>query len=383
MHVSSASFAYPRLDGATRAYLAARLGERVVPGALILSTCLRIEIAVPGDKEALQRVLGEAFGPDDPTAYLSSAQIRTDQNAITHLYRVAAGLESPFVGEREILSQFRQSVIKAGDGLEEGLFQKLLEGAVAIGRQVREEVLAESPHASMAAVAAQAVGAAERVAVIGGGSMATAVAHALLALPAPPEIVIAARQPDKVSVSGMEIWSIERLEEILASFPAAVSVTSAGRLLVSPDRLATIIERRLRPLLLVDLAMPPDFRSPDLPGLIYYDVDRVAAMAVRQIPSEEADAFVAAAAAGAYRRVVDHPELGPLIGEMMRTADEVVEAAVERFAGRLASPQDRDVLGQTAHTVARRLLSGPVNYLKRPDRHPAAAEVAVAMFDLE
>ncbi len=388
MQIASASFAYPRLRGEARAALAVQLGDRQVPGALVLCTCLRIEVAVAGGRAALADVVGQAFAADPPSDLLALAQVRYDLEAITHLYRVAAGLESPIVGEREILTQFRQAttrqaVLRAGDGPEEGLFQKLLEGAVATGRQVREEILVGSPHGSMAAVAAQAVGAGGRVAVIGAGTMGTVVVEALLNLPAPPEVVVLARHPDKVAIGRAEVWGIERLEEALATFPVVVSVTSAGRLLIDADRLEAILGNRSRPLLLVDLAMPPDFAVPHHASLTYLDIDQLASMAARRASSQEADSYVAAAAAAAYRRVVDHPELGPLIGEMMSEADRVVEATVDRFAGRLSSPSDRDLLNQVAHTVARRLLAGPVSYLKDPDRHPATSEVIAAMFDLE
>ena len=381
MEVSSASFAYPRLPGEVRAELASRLSDRPIPGAMVLSTCLRIEIAVPGNQHQLEQAVSAAFANPQGGDDLARAQVRYDLDAVIHLYRVAAGLESPFIGEKEILSQFRQAVIRSES--DDGLFQKLLEGAVAIGRQVREEILADSPHASIAAVAAQAAGTAPQVAVVGAGTMATAVVSALASLPAPPPVTMVARHPEKVSIAEMEVWPIDRLEQVLAAFPVVISVTSAGRQLLSPERLKGIVSARSQPLLLVDLAMPPDFRPAPSPALTYLDVDQVAALAVAGIPNQEADSFVAAAATAAYRRVVEHPSLGPLIGDMMRAADEVVEATVERFSGRLASPGDREVLAQAVHTVARRLLAGPVSYLKHPDRDPAAPRVIASMFDLE
>jgi glutamyl-tRNA reductase len=271
-------------------------------------------------------------------------------------------------------------VIRAGEAIDDGLFRKLLEGAVAAGRQVREEVLGDLPHASMAAVAAQVVGGASRVAVVGAGVMAQAVVVALAALPIPPEVVVLARHPERVATASSSAWEMDRLEEVLARFPAVVSVTSAGRELVGSERLAEILATRGESLLMVDLAMPPDFRPPAGPGLVYYDVDRLAAMAVSQIPSQEAEALVTAAATAVYRSISRHPQLGPLIGGMMSSADQVVEETVDRFAGRLSTPADRAILSQAAHTVARRLLSGPVAYLKLADRHPDAAEIAAKMF---
>jgi glutamyl-tRNA reductase len=383
MKISSASFAYPALDHHRRTFLAESLGGRSVPGAMVLSTCLRIELAVPGDQGQLRQVVETAFATRRPSTILEMARIRRDLDAVVHLFRVAAGLESPFVGEPEILAQFRSAVIQAGEMSGDGLFQKLLEGAVAVGRQVREEVLGDRPLGSIAAVAARMIGGASRVAVVGAGAMAQAVAAALAALPAAPEVVILARHPEKVAVTGSTAWEMERLEEVLARFPAVVSVTSAGRELVGSDRLSEILATRDEPLVVVDLAMPPDFRPVAAPGLVYYDVDRLAAMAIGQIPSEEADALITAAAGSAYHSVSQRPELGPLIGGMMSTADQVVEATVDRFAGRLATPADRAILNQAAHTVARRLLSGPVAYLKLADRHPDAAQIAAEMFHLD
>lgn len=70
-----------------------------------------------------------------------------------------------------------------------GRIQKWLAQAVTVGPQARE-LLGGSPHNSMAAVAAQAVGTADRIAVLGSGIMATAVVDGLLLLPAPPEVAL-------------------------------------------------------------------------------------------------------------------------------------------------------------------------------------------------
>ena len=90
-----------------------------------------------------------------------------------------------------------------------------------------------------------------------------------------------------------------------------------------------------------------------------------------------------AAAAAAYRQFVNHHQVGPVIGELMRTADDIVDRTFDRFVGRLGRGDDRAVLRQTAHTVARTMLAGPVAYLKQADREPEVVDAIADAFGLD
>lgn len=374
------SYAYPEVAGSVRADLTRRLARSRPPeDTFVLSTCLRIEVVVAGDGTRLSRVIDELFGDDD----LDSGTRRDGEEAVLHLFRVAAGLESPIVGEHEILTQFRQEVITTEEsGTIGGLFVKLLETAVSTGRQARE-LLPGSPHDSMAAVAAQVVGAHREVAVLGSGAMSTAVVMNLLGLPAPPDVLIVARSPEKVSIEGVEVWPFRLAVEALRTHRAVVSATSAKRRPLSDDDLEGLLRARTEPLTLVDMAMPPDFAPPPGAPVDYVDIDMLAWMAERRPRSREADAMVAAAASDAYRGLVEHHALGPVIGGLTSSADEIVDQMVERFAGRLETEEDRAVLRQAVHTAARTLLASPIEYLHSPQRSDDAVDVIAEAFGLE
>ncbi len=383
MEISAASFAYPQHEGAFRAKLADCLTRRAeIRKGFLLSTCLRVEIAVPGPEALLSETLYDLFG--DLIDGDIQPRVRFREEAVGHLYRVAAGLESPILGEQEILTQFRQSLIEAEvSGRVEGLFARLLETAVATGRHARE-LMPGSPHNSMAAVAAQAVGTSSLVAVLGSGIMATAVVEGLALLPAPPEITVVARNPEKVAERpGIEVLSFEMAEETLRTFPAVISATSAKHRLIDDVSLASVVAERKDPLLLIDMAMPPDFEPPESDNVTYLDIDDLARMAGRRSRSEEADALVAASAADAYRQFRDHHEIGPLISGMMDGADLLVEETVRRFSGKLSNPEDETALRQAVHTVARKLLAGPVGYLKKEDRSAEAIDVIADAFGVD
>ena len=382
MHISSASFAYPQHDGTVRADLAGRLVSAPPPETgFVLSTCLRVEVVVPGPEDALEAVLHSMFGD---LAAEAQPQIRQGERALAHLYRIAAGLESPILGEQEILTQFRQTLISAEEaGHVAGVFARSLETAVAIGRQARE-LLPGSPHNSMAAIAAQAVGTADRVAVLGSGIMGTAVVDGLLLLPAPPAVTVVARHPQKVGDRpGVEVRSFEQAASVLAQSPAVISATSAKHRLLDDAEMVAAVSQRVAPLTLIDMAMPPDFAPALSDNITYFDIDDLARMADRRSRSDEADALVEEAAAEAYRHYRDHHEIGPLIGQLMSGADDIVDEIVDRFSGRLRDPGDQSTLRQAAHTVARTLLARPVSYLKGENRAPEAIDVIADAFGVD
>jgi glutamyl-tRNA reductase len=381
MHLNCVSFSYPSTPGEVRADLANALRRNVeTSGTFVLATCLRIEVAVAGDRRRLDEVATTLFG--DP-AYLDHGVIRSGEAAIAHLFRVAAGLESPILGEREILTQFRQALADAEErGSVTGLTAKLLETAVAVGRQARE-LLPDSPHDSMAAVAAQVVGGADRVAVLGAGLMAQAVVMGLLGLPAPPDVTVVARTPENVAIPGVTVRAMTAASEVIATFPAVVSATSAKQRLIPEAELAEALARRRDTLTLVDMAMPPDLLPPPGAAIRYVDIDELAGKAARRPRGEDADAMVNAAAAEAYRRFTDHHAVGPVIGGLMRAADEIVDRTVDRFAGRLGQGDDDRLLRQAAHTVARSLLASPVSYLRSGDRPAEAVDLIAAAFGID
>ena len=236
----------------------------------------------------------------------------------------------------------------------------------------------------MAAVAAQAVGTSERVAVLGSGMMATAIVEGLAQLPAPPTVTVVARSPEKVAdLPGIEVLAFDRAPEVLAEFPAVISATSAKRRLVDDEQLERTLGMRSQPLLLIDMAMPPDFSPSPSDDVTYLTIDDLARMADRRIRSEGADTLVESAAAEGFRQYRDHHEIAPVIGGLMSRADEIVEGIVERFSGKLGESTDRAVLRQAAHTVARTLLAGPVAYIKHEDRSPEAVDVIADAFGVD
>lgn len=380
--ISSVSYAYPAVAGDVRAGLATALGaiETALTRAsdagmptFILSTCLRIELAFPAPMSRVDEVSALLF-EEEPTSQGSVR--RSGSTAVEHLFRIVAGLESPVIGEREILVQFREAAAAAVEhGAANGTFRGLFDAAIATARSVRKELPAD-PQRSMASIAAGLTTPADRVGVLGYGAMGRSVTDALLALPHRPSVEVFARRPESIDTEGVIVRSLTDAHAALVTLPAVVSATSAKTRLIPANELADLLAARTEPLTMIDMAMPPDFSPPAGATVQYHNIDDLADLARDHIPREGADRLVARAAAEFMHKVWAGRRTGHLIEHLFDQADEAVDEVVERLAGKLTAPEDRALLEQAARTAARKVLHKPVHYLAGDGTDDAAAIAA-------
>jgi glutamyl-tRNA reductase len=172
------------IDAASRARIAGEMEEWLAGGGVgvALNTCHRAELygfgAMP-EPGGVHRLPGT--------------------QAITHLLRVACGLESVIVGEDEVLHQVRDALRSArvSPRLDFRL-QRLFESAIATGRKARSGRTESSGNLAQSAVAwlrARSTVSGRMVVVAGAGRMGSALAHSLTAAGA--EVVVASRDPQR------------------------------------------------------------------------------------------------------------------------------------------------------------------------------------------
>lgn len=377
--LTSLSFAHPTVLSEQRAILSLSpshlrrahehldtLGHQ----AFLLSTCLRVEIAWAGDPESAAEVLASLYGD---RAISNNGTIRTDREALVHLCRVAAGLNSPLVGEPEVLGQFRQAVLAYQECYSDpSRLRRILETAIGIGRSTRR-LLGDTPRGSLAALAANAASHLGRVAILGRGAMARAAAEHLDGV----EVSVFARRPGQVG--GHQALGWELAPEALAAFPAVISTVPGKTPLFSGETIAAVFARRTSPLLLIDLGMPPGFARPDFSeSLSYVGIDDLAS-SVRARPQIEAEAIVVRDATAVWNRITAPDRAGKVIGSLVEQADAAVSEEVERLIHRLSKADDPErILRQLGHTVARRILHPPISFLGSTDQEQAVAVLAEA-----
>ena len=117
----------------------------ILEETLVLSTCNRSEVygvhsnANRESAAALSSFLS-AFHSVLPDQLNPSLYHHYDHDAVRHLFRVSAGLESMLLGEAEILGQVREAYLRAHEGHVTGpVLNRLFQAALEIGKRVRAE----------------------------------------------------------------------------------------------------------------------------------------------------------------------------------------------------------------------------------------------------
>jgi glutamyl-tRNA reductase len=119
--------------------------QGILEETLVLSTCNRSEIygvhptAKRASAAALSNFLSN-FHSIQPELLSPSLYHHYDHDAVRHLFRVSAGLESMLLGEAEILGQVREAYLRAHAAHVTGpVLNRLFQAALEIGKRVRAE----------------------------------------------------------------------------------------------------------------------------------------------------------------------------------------------------------------------------------------------------
>ena len=253
---------------------------------VILSTCSRVDIfAVCDDtrrgSELVRAWFTQRAGADiEPALYQ-----REGDDALRHLFRVAAGLDSWIIGETEILAQTKkayQSALSAG--FTRRILNRAFQSAIAAGKDVRSATGIQNGIHSIggatALMAKRIFGDKEGggILVFGAGQTAEAVVRHLAAKKF-DKIVVANRTVENARAIaeklGGEAVSLDAGLALLEHVEVAVFSASVGEHLLTAGHMARILAKRRKPLFLVDLGVPRnvDPACAKLDSVYLYDLD--------------------------------------------------------------------------------------------------------------
>lgn len=268
--------------------------------AVILSTCHRVEVyvsasAAEGPSPAsLGRLLAVQRGVPGPP--VDGAGLRLAGNDVaTHLFSVSSGLDSMVVGEQEVFGQVRAAFASARQARTVGSeLDGLFRWAIAVGRRVRRETGLGRSGQSIARqaveVAAKRLGGfrGRTVLVLGAGKLARAIVDRLVS--EPEKLILCNRTPSnatQLTTSREQVYPFEELERGLAAADVCFSCAAADMRLIREDTAArSMVGRKARPLLIVDLSMPRvvDAGVGHVPGVEVVDLERLASLAQGDAP---------------------------------------------------------------------------------------------------
>jgi len=373
--------------------------------AVVLSTCNRTEVYAVAERfHGAYADIRDFFcdlgglAPDELHAHLYSQH---DDAAVTHLFEVAAGLDSAVLGETEILGQVRAAwELAQGEGGAKATLNLLFRHAIETGKRARTEtaISRATTSVSHAAVemATERLGAlaGRRVLVVGAGEMGEGVAVSLVAAGANRITVTNrthARAVDLATRIGGSVVPFERLADAIRDADVLLTCSRAGTTVVDAELVATARgDVVARPLLVVDIAVPRnvDAAVAALDGVTLLDLDDLRdwaargveqraneAVHVRRIVAEEVERFALDVAAR---------QAAPLVASLRERAEAVRLAELDRFGARLASldPAQRAAVEALTKGIVAKLLHQPSVRLKDDAGSPRGERNAAAVRDL-
>jgi glutamyl-tRNA reductase len=372
--------------------------------AVVLSTCNRTEVYVIaerfhgayGDACDFLTELGD-IDIDELSPHLFSEH---DDAAVTHLFEVAAGLDSAVLGEGEILGQIRTAWQVAQDeSAARAEMNLLFRSAVETGKRARSETAIGRGTASVSHAAVEmlddVVGdlSGRRVTVVGAGSMGEGVAIALRKAGG-AEVCVVNRSLDRGAALAERINAtsigFDQLEAAISVSDVVVASTGSGQPLITVELIEAARADVDRDLHIIDIAVPRDVEAAvaDLDGVTVLDLDDLRDWADRGRAKRAKEADLVRAIVGEevenFRVELTSRQAAPLVSAMHQAAEVVRAAELERFAGRLAdlSSADRDAVEALTKAIVSKLLHEPSVRLKSAAGTPQGDRIAAAVRDL-
>jgi len=368
---------------------------------VIVATCHRSEIygvaEGQGTDQELTRLISEWRGVDFAEASQSSFY-REGPEAVRHLFRVAAGLDSMALGESEVLGQVRTALRLAREtGSTRAVLHRLFESAVAAGKRARAETEIARHPLSVASIgfelATKVFGEMEEqtVLVLGAGETGTLFAQ-LAAEAGVRDIRVANRSPERGAALAAKIGgSAVRWDALPDALPAAdlvVAATSSPAAVVARDDVERAMRaRRGKPMFFLDLAVPRNV-DPAVAGVynVYaYGLDELEGVAeenrrrrAREVPRVES---ILEEELARFLSWYGTLAVVPTLNDLQKRLADLRDAELSRLP-----PEERERFRAFADAIAAKLLHQPLRRLKSEtdaSRRLDRVEAIRHLFDLD
>ena len=350
-----------------------------VRGCAIVSTCNRTELYLSSRETITRNVmewLHEWHGL--PPGQFREHLYQLDQSAcIFHLIKVIAGADSMIIGEPQIAGQVKQAWSAARDAATldsklDRMFQHAFAGAKRVRSQTgigRDPVTL--PFASLR-LARRIFGELDGVQalLIGAGAMiedcATHFQESGLT-----RLTIANRNPERATAMAERYngtgHGLDALPDLLPRHDIVVACTSSPRILLTRELIQrALIQRRHRPVLALDLAVPRDIdpASSDLDDLFLYTIDDLHAIIEqsqhKRMEAQRQATDIIESETRSFERWLRLQDTSDTLKDLRHRAQSERDTLLAQARAQLAAGHDpEDVVQRLSHRLVNRLLHGP------------------------
>ena len=325
--------------------------------------------------------------------------------AVEHLCRVAAGLDSMVLGEPQVLGQVAEAHETARAHSATGpVLAALFRAAVRAGKRARTETAISRNATSISSVAVrltqQLVGALDQVEVlvVGAGEMGQLAVRALHARGV-QSIAVAnrtgRRAAELAAQWGGQAYSLEQLPEAIRAVDIVITSTDATNTIITPALVQKVIERQDgRALIFIDIAVPRnvDPAVGKLPGVQLYDMDDLQIELEGSLTERQAEIplveNIIAAETSAFEVWLKEREALPVIRALRRKAEAIRRQELERTLRHIPDidPATREHIQHLSKSLVNKLLHIPTTRLRSEAGNGRADQFTAALrelFDLQ
>ena len=384
--------------------------------AVILSTCLRTEVYAVVERfhdgvAELQEFLATISGsPVDALA--EHLTVRFDDDVTSHLFTVAAGLDSAVLGESEVLGQVRRAWERAQHEQVSGpVLGALFRHAVETGKRVRSQTaiargITSFSHGAVALAARRRPGGLgdARILVVGAGEMGEGVAQALDGHGA-TSLVVANRSSDRTEgvvaavpatvADRVSAASLDDLQQLLTVSDVVFTSVGTTHPIIDRAMLEPVVRARGAdaPLLVIDLGVPRNVEpsAAGLDGLVLLDMD-VLRSAIADALSGRQEEVTAATGivtdeVERYRVASRARDAAPMVSALRAQVEEARMAEFDRQRSKRSELSDAqwDQVDAVTRAMVAKLLHQPTVVLKDAAGTPRGERLVEALrtlFDL-
>jgi glutamyl-tRNA reductase len=359
-----------------------------VTECMIVSTCNRVELlaAVDGQDADLAGFLHRHFALD-PAVLAPHIYAQKDRDAVSHLFRVAASLDSMVVGEPQILGQVKEAfAVARAAGTVSSQLEHLLQSAFAAAKRVRSETEIGASSVSIASVAVELArkifGSLQgrTVFLVGAGKMSELAARHLVQQGA-GAILVSNRTQERARRMAEEfrgrVIPFDQLYDAASEADIVISSTGAPHPIFRREHGQRFMhKRRNRPMFFIDIAVPRDVDPAmgQLEGVFVYDIDDLQAVAAAHLSERSREASDAETLiAGEVERFHQRQRtvnVAPAIVALQHQAEEIRQTELRRMQVRLGGLSADQMAAVEALTrgLVNKFLHPPMQALKQAAR---------------
>lgn len=377
---------------------------------VILSTCNRTEIYLtrplrepPRLPEAVEFLAHRQNL--DSSEFAPSLYFYEDSEAVRHLFRVVASLDSMVLGESQILGQAKHALRLAQECNSVGpAMTALFQRAFGVAKRIHTETQLAEGHVSIGSAALDFARQIftrfddKVVLMVGAGKMGELTLKHLMDHH-PKRVLVTNRTAERASALakriGAEARPFENLADSLAEADIVLTSTGSPEPVITLERCGDLPRhRKYRPLLVIDLAVPRDVEDAvgELENVFVYDIDDLQRITEQHWEERRSRADVG-------QRMVEESvreflqerarrDVGPVVAQLRDHLKGLADSELEWLTPKLkaASEQDRKLVAQLLHRVVNKILHQPTQALNEKGQEGLGqvyAEVIRRLFDLE